>query len=408
MNNLIIFNRMYAGNYLEENLGHETINLFQSDNGNYYVYLNKNGILNTKIHPVENITAVLMVRYYCPNTFEILAKAEGLSLDENKIVVEDNETTRNLQLKYIKDNDIKYGGVFLNKLYSQNPEDTAQKVYITFKAEKITKPKQPIYIYTKENPKVILEGAKFKIKIDNFARQSLRQFIFSEKSNDAYAELKDIVTNENLWDEKASMVSSFEKSKHQRSFLQIIGKEYDELAYSNFFAYIFRANPEAFCTFAKEILHLKISSNIKVSREYKNIDLLIHDKKNTIVIENKIRSGINGCQKKAVSEEEFSSQLNKYVEEIEKDARFSKKKHYFFIFTPDYNQPNMEKYKEGDKYKVITYSELYKWFSKNEHEYIDKSISYYEEFLAALGIHKEPVDNFQERELFERFSNVIQ
>ena len=50
MNRTIIINKMYAGKYLEagENIGHEIINLFQSDSEEYYIYLNSQGTIATK------------------------------------------------------------------------------------------------------------------------------------------------------------------------------------------------------------------------------------------------------------------------------------------------------------------------------------------------------------------------
>ena len=39
----IVLNRMYVGGYLELNIGHEVINLYQADNGRNYIYLNSTG-----------------------------------------------------------------------------------------------------------------------------------------------------------------------------------------------------------------------------------------------------------------------------------------------------------------------------------------------------------------------------
>ena len=43
---VIILTKMYVGEYHEENIGHEVINLFKSDNGNNYIYVNKDGRIN--------------------------------------------------------------------------------------------------------------------------------------------------------------------------------------------------------------------------------------------------------------------------------------------------------------------------------------------------------------------------
>ena len=42
----IVLNRMYVGNYLNNNLGHEVINLFKADNGNYYINIYYSSINN--------------------------------------------------------------------------------------------------------------------------------------------------------------------------------------------------------------------------------------------------------------------------------------------------------------------------------------------------------------------------
>ena len=39
----IVLNRMYVGDYLTSNLGHEVINMYQADDNNYYLYLNAYG-----------------------------------------------------------------------------------------------------------------------------------------------------------------------------------------------------------------------------------------------------------------------------------------------------------------------------------------------------------------------------
>ncbi len=56
----IVVNRMFVGDYLTSNLGHEIINLFQADNGNHYLYLNAYGNFN-KTHK-DKIGIMLMVK----------------------------------------------------------------------------------------------------------------------------------------------------------------------------------------------------------------------------------------------------------------------------------------------------------------------------------------------------------
>ena len=72
----IILCKMYAGRYLEENIGHEVINLFRADNDNNYVYINDDGRIAEKYN--NTVSAVLLIRYVEEGVFEVIAKAEDL------------------------------------------------------------------------------------------------------------------------------------------------------------------------------------------------------------------------------------------------------------------------------------------------------------------------------------------
>ena len=61
----IILTRMYVGTYLQNNIGHEVINLFKADNGNNYIYVNKDGRINPKYN--NSISAVILTRYFYMN-----------------------------------------------------------------------------------------------------------------------------------------------------------------------------------------------------------------------------------------------------------------------------------------------------------------------------------------------------
>ena len=78
----IVINRMYAGNYLASNLGHEIINLFQADNGKHYIYLNPKGNFD-KTHKdkdtgEDKIKYMLFVKNHSSEEFEVIGLATGL------------------------------------------------------------------------------------------------------------------------------------------------------------------------------------------------------------------------------------------------------------------------------------------------------------------------------------------
>ena len=77
--NEILLNIMYNGDYLmsdNKNIGHEVINLFQSDNDNNYIYVLPYGCMAKKHN--DKIKTILLVKRHNANLLEVLAKAEGL------------------------------------------------------------------------------------------------------------------------------------------------------------------------------------------------------------------------------------------------------------------------------------------------------------------------------------------
>ena len=106
MEEVIILSRMYVGKYLEENIGHEVINLFRADNGKNYIYVNEDGRINPKYN--DKVRAVLLVRYVENGVMEVIAKAEQLHQVLYKAKKVEDESAR--QLSFIDANKVCYGG----------------------------------------------------------------------------------------------------------------------------------------------------------------------------------------------------------------------------------------------------------------------------------------------------------
>ena len=102
----------------------------------------------------------------------------------------------------------------------------------------------------------------------------------------------------------------------------------------------------------------------KVRNKQDRIDLWIENEKNIIVIENKIKSGINGRVGKEYS------QLNSYYEYAEEKAKESGKETHYFIFAPDYSRFDLARYGLEKVYKIIKYSDIYNFFIKESAVYI--------------------------------------
>lgn len=400
----ILLNIMYNGDYLQsenQNIGHEIINLFQDDNGNNYIYVLPYGSM-AAVHN-DKIETILLVKRHNASLLEILAKAEQL---EQIIKIEKTRpdcmsAIHNEQIQYINTNEIKYGKVPLYEIMKEN-EGNEEAFYITFKAKKIIRPKERIFISNKKSNNTNC----FYLPITAFAKQSPKMYI--SDTMDAYEKLNEIIKDKDLWNRNRDRkkVNPEIKQSSDNNFIDIIKKGYDELSYSNLFQYIFTVNNELFRKFSKELLEIEFSDDYTLERETSNIDLLIYDSKNVVVIENKIKSGINGIcydDRKVI----MKTQLDKYQEYIEKN--FKQKTKRYFIFTPDYNIIDLNEYGVNKKYQMVKYSKIYQFFEhyKKMHRNLYQEIPYFDEFLYALKKHTTDTDNNNDIEAETRFVKAI-
>ena len=307
----ILLNRMYAGNYLNDdyNIGHEVINLFKDDKGRNYIYVMSAGDYGQK--HFGKIKDILLVRGINQNCLEILAKANNLEpvlkfppkytaynplSEQNKESKEKVEMRHNInkkQKEYIDKENITYGGIKLYNIYKNNiTEYKNMSIYITFKANNFKLPKKTIYLVNKKSQ----NENEFHIKRKRLSGQALCTYCSNNTDKDNYKILKDIINDTTLWDKQnnSQQIPKEYNDNSKQFFLKILRKEYDELAYSNMFEYFLSSDKNLFKKFLKDILRINSKGNITIKRELTNIDILIYDDSNVIVIENKIKSGING------------------------------------------------------------------------------------------------------------------
>ena len=408
MSEEILLNIMFTGKYLEDenaNIGHEIINLFKSDNGNNYIYVLPYGSMNRKHN--NKIKSILLVKRCSAKIFEIIAKATDLeqlayirkNLNDDEKIFQHKE-----QIKYLDEHNITYGGLKPYKIFRKNIGNE-KAIYATFKANCLVKPIKPIYITTdKSNVDCI-----YMEDIKHFPSQSPKMYI--EKGLRSFDILQEIIDDNSNWEKKNTtptvqeISNEISASSNTYNFIDIIRKEDDELVFSNLFKYIFDANPSAFCKFAKDVLDINNYDNTFITlREKANIDLLLISKKNIIVIENKIKSNINGiCDRHNLGSELVQSQLEDYHAFVEKE--YSDKDRYYFIFAPNYNHIKLENYKCGKYYKLIEFSKIAIFFEKNRILY--EKVAYFNEFLHSLQKHTKSVDNSHEEIMYKRFVNAI-
>ena len=372
-----------------------------------------------------------------------------------------------LQLVYIKKKKIKYNGKFINEVFEDNFHKIPP-IYLTFKADCVKKAKKSFIIdYDDKNIKEILKKAKFENK-ENDEQKNIKlrnQSCLYYLSQENYKKIINISeTNKDInndeynnpinWEDTKKLKRNTDK-KDEETFIDIIRKPYDELVFSNMIAYYFENDKELFQKFCKylksnkgsdkksdetiinnvaikKLDKLTINETYEISREYKvdkgRIDILIRTDDSLFIIENKIKSDINGKQYDPYTGE-YSDQLINYYkyfnpdEKNEFDEDFKNIKHqYYFIFTPNYNKidkekikkiinPSKEKNNEScniiDLYSIITYKDLYNFFSKEKNK--PKQVTsvkqkiYFEDFISSLEQHSHSCDDVIERRMENEF-----
>ena len=439
--NVIVFNRMYVGKYIFENLGHEIINMYAADNGNHYLYLNATG--NFEKSHKDKIGTMLLTKSYKQNIVEVIGLATGLedipgaeeSLGRN--YKEEKEHIRQEQEKYIKKEDISYGGASILDIFNDAEQ---QSIFITYKAEKFYKPKKRIFIAfgIDSDNKELPNDSEPLVKLTqlNWAKTSLKQYLYpKDTTNKDYRTIVNLVNNNALWKEDNTKVdSNVNIAKREISLIDICQIQNDENCFSNMLAYFMQQKQyrKLWTGFFKSLgitleenysvtreKSVKIENKKKCQKEYDGgrIDIFISDNnKNVIVIENKIKSDINDIS----TDENNNTQLRRYYNYVnwltsdESDENLNPP--HFLILTPNYNIPEIEEEKDGnqkllvpqmkDIYKIITYNELYDFLSAKINEFNDNAnfIAFYE----AIKRHtNQNVNAYLYNEMEEKFIRRI-
>lgn len=364
----ILINQLFAGKYLNkgENIGHEVINLFKDDEGYHNLFITPYGTVRS-----SNLEYILFVRNVSDKRIvEVVGVAKGIE----PISIEETQKVR-------------YGGVSLDEIFcgntTLNDEDDTFTNHITLRARQFLVPTKPIFITLDD-----LRGDDVYIRLRSERKvvisQSMKGYYSAESDRKAYRQLKMLIEDESYWkeDDKGKILPDGPIQNITPSFLEVIRKEDDENIISNLLAYFFEYSNSAFQRFAEDVLGIKdmaIPFDIKRETE-ERIDICISSDTDIIVIENKIRSGINGVDKKSEG-----SQLKKYYSSISAKAKKEAKKPHFFIFAPDYSKIDLTKYENGEAYSIIRYSEIYRFFISETETFISDRI--FPDFLRGLKRH---------------------
>lgn len=462
----IIINNTYAGNYGfdKNNLPHEMINFFRADDLNFYVYITPYGVLKDKIKKDE-IKGLLFVRSIGNGLVEVLAKAEvgnksefyteGLQLfGKNKEKPEKSRSinsiycekgTKNKDRKEKLENSknrlstisekVTYGNVSLSTIHKDNVKDN--EIFVSLKVDKICLPKKTFYLGYKNSNECAISDDVYIInegendvgkKINN---QSMLAYYYNDgETATSYKKLEDIMGNKELWKDEtetptfnSNNVSDYYSDFD--NFFKVVRQQDNEVMFSNMFYYYFSEYPNILNDFVDKVLnnHLNVSEKITISKEHtierekERMDIRIIDDNFYIIIENKIKSGINGMHKEKDTkdfdkyDEKYISQLSVYYQKAEEKNQIDGKQRKLlpFIFVPDYsivNKDYLKKFYLGEKYEIVFYSEIRDFFEKYTNNFSLKP-NYIDDFVKALKKHTEKTDDEHRKILMFRLKNRI-
>lgn len=385
MKDIILLNNLFNGEYIKEKVGGEIINMYQSDNDKYYIYINPYGNINKNWD--DRIKHILFIRSVGNGVVKVIGKAEIEEQISHNAIRKTGAGIDEYQKQYIDKNNITYGNVKIYELGSWS------SYFVTFKAKSVYKSKTDIYLTTIGNRAYSTDSIFILEEIKRINNQSQKLYI--ESTNINYEVLEKIIKNPDFWEkDKVGKVDLSESKESTESFLSIIKKENDELVNSNLLAYFLEKDSIFWSDFVKKVLEISnenvINGKPKITREsVGNIDLLIEVEGCAIIIENKIKSGINS------KKDNGYSQLEKYIKIASEYFKNSNYTLYFYVLRPDYNNEDYTVFNEGNRYSEIKYSKIYE-IIKNRNTSLC-----FEEFKRVVEKHSTEYDN----ELFETMND---
>lgn len=194
----VLIAKVFCGRYLfdGENIGHEVIDFFDTDNGERYLYIAPDGIVND--HP--NVEAVLLIRSY-GNT---LGEVVGLACDLENVCPPRNKEEA-LPMPY---GSVSYNGVSVDKIFAENvykgeKEEAFRTLSYHAGSFKVPSPKHQIFISMgkaknedeRRHPIELICNDK-----EQWGHQ--RTYISSVNHPEAYARLKELMADKEKWEEQ--------------------------------------------------------------------------------------------------------------------------------------------------------------------------------------------------------------
>ena len=397
----IMLNKSFIGSWGQDNadnIPHEIINMFQSDNRELFIYVPPYGGYEPNGHP--KIDYILLTGSWNQKTTEVFYVLKGLTRLHSggkKATSEDREK----QIKLIKEKDIRYGGKYLHEI-KMSAQEEAITFYMTFQAQSMQKPKKKLFLSWNKEASVHTEQK------DVYALPSdylyFRQYGYLPPEDAVI--VSEIIQNNELWEDAQVQPVSKQTGAQAElmTWVKLAHKEYDETVYTNLFYEFFNACPPLFTKFARDVLNVETKEPFIVRKEVTTtdgkgrLDLLAENSHFVIAIENKLQSGLHGIDK-----HNKLSQLTTYINFIEQDI-LKGRQGYYFLFEPDYNDIDIASFdsQRGLEWQKCQYSTIYQFISENKQLLQESCLSQYaDDFINAISIHAKQLREVVENRFLE-------
>ncbi len=389
---IVIFNNAFTGKYGKEdsnNLPHEFVNFLQADDDKYYIYITPYGTINKDVS-LDKIKVILFYSSVGEGVVEITGKATGpfLAVDNPQ--------------------NIKYGKVSLQEINRLNTKDS--KSHLTMCAQSIYAPTRSIFVTLKGEGKyfstlnpINFQGLK-KLTNEKVEKINNTSMISYCKYDSVTENFKNFINNSGCW-KPVEKFDSIKINGFTDNFFSITKRQNKENMFSDMLCYLFASNKQLLAEFCESVLKINKPIDYKLEREKNRMDLRIISENSYIIIENKIKSDINGLEYKDDSKTKYKtdnkgkliSQLSKYYEVALNEMNRDCNKVKCFILKPNYNplcEKDLEdKYSHGDKYKIITYKEISDFLTSSNRLKANENNYFYLDFINAIQKHTQDFDN---------------
>lgn len=301
------------------NIGHEIIDIFGGDNGEYHYYLNPRGLVDETNVP----NFIISISQASTGLYKILNKAI-IDKPEEHSTKKENSAGSVYERQKRK---FSYNGKFLEDYFETNPGGNT--VLSSFACKGIYETTKPLYIAFKTFKQDRLKKGFYRLVSTTPGRTTF--FIkFNQKDQNL---LESIVSDDSLWNENPiksfkQYADEYEQSNNFNYFKEL-GIEKQELQYSNAIRF-FLEHYGLTNTFLKKLgCNIGKKETFLIEREKYNIDLFFtnfstlnesgdNSQEKIVIIENKIKANVTPSDNDKTLKEQVKK-VFRYVYKIDED-----------------------------------------------------------------------------------------